>query len=363
MSGQNRGMRSIDFRSDTVTRPSAEMRRAMAEAPVGDDVFGDDPTVNRLQERAAEILGKEAALYFPSGTMSNQAALMAQTRRGDEIFVHERAHILLYEQGGAAVLSQLQIRCFESPDGMLDVTRMEEFVHTDTDPHNARTRLVALENTHNHTGGRVLPHERVLAVRRFCDAHGLVLHLDGARLFNAVVASGRSARELAAPFDTVSVCLSKGLGAPVGSVLAGTKDVITRAKRARKLLGGGMRQAGIVAAAGLWALEHNVERLADDHRRCRRLAEIVSKAPGLEVQPGDVPTNMFYAGTRPSGLRAADVMRLLADRGVLVLDEAPWEIRFVTHLDVDDADVEEAGALVVEALSGAGRTAPAAAAR
>jgi threonine aldolase len=344
-------MRTLDFRSDTVTRPSPEMRRLMAEAPVGDDVFGDDPTVNLLQERAAEMLGKEAGLYLPSGTMSNQAALLAQTRRGDELFLHERCHILLYEQGGAAVLSALQIRCFRSPDGLLDPDEMAEFVHRDDDPHNARTRIVALENTHNHCGGRVLDPAGVAAVRRFCDEHGLLLHLDGARLFNAVVASGRSARELAAPFDSVSVCLSKGLGAPVGSVLVGSRELIARAKRARKLLGGGMRQAGIVAAAGLYALEHNVARLADDHRRARRLAEVVSKAPGLSIDLATVETNMFYADTRGTGMRAARVRDLLASRGVLVLDEAPWEVRFVTHLDVGDAEVEEAGAVVVDALT------------
>jgi len=344
-------MRTIDLRSDTVTRPSPEMRRAMAEAPVGDDVFGDDPTVNALQERAAEMLGKEAALFFPSGTMSNQSALLAWTRRGDELFLHERAHILLYEQGGAAVLSALQIRCFRSKDGLLPVDEMEEFVHTDADPHNAPTRVVALENTHNHCGGRVLDQNGVLAVRRFCDAHGLALHLDGARLFNAAVASGRSASELAAPFDSVSVCLSKGLGAPVGSVLAGSSDLIRRAKRARKLLGGGMRQAGIVAAAGIWALKHNVARLADDHRRCRRLAQIAASAPGLAVDLATVETNMFYADTKASGLRASEVVRLLAARGVLCLDEAPWEVRFVTHLDVGDADIEEAGSIVTKTMN------------
>ncbi len=346
-------MRPIDLRSDTVTRPSPEMRRAMAEAEVGDDVFGEDPTVNALQARAAAMFGKRAGLFFPSGTMSNQAALAAHTRRGDEVFLHERAHILLYEQAGAAVHSQLQTRCFASPDGMLDPDAMEPFVHTDEDPHHAPTRVVALENTHNHCGGRVLDQRRVLAVRAFCDRHGLVMHLDGARVCNAVVASGLSAAEIAAPFDSVSVCLSKGLGAPVGSVLVGSAELIRRATRARKLMGGGMRQAGIVAAAGLYALEHNVARLADDHRRCRMLAERLTAAGGLAVDTATVETNMVFADTRPSGLRAGEVVRLLAGRGVLCLDEGPTTVRFVTHLDLDDADVERAAAIVVVAMSAA----------
>jgi len=326
------------------------MRRAMAEAAVGDDVFGDDPTVLALQRHAARLFGKEAGLFFPSGTMSNQAALLAHTERGDEVFLHERSHILLYEQGGAAVLGSLQTRSFSSPDGMLDPGTMEDFVHTGEDPHNARTRLVALENTHNHCGGRVLDQRRVLDVRAFCDRHALALHLDGARVCNAAVASGRSLEELAAPFHTVSVCLSKGLGAPVGSVLVGSAELVRKAWRARKLLGGGMRQAGILAAAGLHALERNIPRLAEDHRRCRLLAERIAEAPGLEVDLSRVETNMVFAGTRPSGARAAEVVRLLAQRGALCLHEGPFSIRFVTHLDVTDADVAEAADVVVRTM-------------
>lgn len=343
-------MRPIDLRSDTVTRPSTEMRRAMAQAPVGDDVFGDDPTVNALQAFAADLFGKEAGLFFPSGTMSNQAALLAHTRRGDEIFLHERSHILMYEQGGAAVHAALQTRCFASGDGMLDPGQMEEFVHADDDPHLAPTRLVALENTHNHCGGRVLDPGGVLAVREFCDRHALFLHLDGARVCNAAVASGRPPAEIAAPFDSVSVCLSKGLGAPVGSVLVGSAEFVRRAVRARKLLGGGMRQAGIVAAGGLYALRHNIERLADDHRRCRRLAERIAAAAGLAVDLAAVETNMVFADTRPCGLRAVEVVRLLAARGVLCLDEGPHTVRFVTHLDVGDADIDAAADVIIDTL-------------
>ncbi len=334
-----------------MTRPSPEMRRAMAEAAVGDDVFGEDPTVNALQDHAARLFGKEAALFFPSGTMSNQAALAAHTRRGDEVFLHAQAHILLYEQGGAAVHSQLQTRCFGSADGMLDPAEMELYVHTDADPHHAPTRLVALENTHNHCGGRVLDQERVLEVRRFCDRHGLLLHLDGARVCNAVVASGLSPAEIAAPFDSVSVCLSKGLGAPVGSVLVGSAEFVRRATRARKLLGGGMRQAGIIAAAGLFALRHNIERLAEDHRRCALLARRLAKAPRLAVDPDAVETNMVFADARPSGLTAVEAVRRLAGRGVLCLDEGPTTIRFVTHLDLDDDDVEEAARIILDTMS------------
>ena len=355
--------RPIDLRSDTVTRPDAAMRRAMFEAEVGDDVLGDDPTVIRLQERTAELFGKPAALYFPSGTQANQSALHAQTRRGDELFLHAQAHIIYYEQGGAAVLSGLQLRCFDSADGTLDPDAMAEHVHTDADPHWAPTRLVALENTHNHCGGLVYPLDRILAVRRFCDRHGLLLHLDGARIWNAHVASGVPLAEIAAPCDTVSVCLSKGLGAPVGSLVLCGAELLPRLIRARKLLGGGMRQAGILAAAGLYALEHNIGRMADDHRRARLLAERLARVPGLHVDLGKVQTNMVYADTRASGTPAADMVRHLAAAGVWCLDEGPWTIRLVTHLDVDDADVEEAGELtaaVVERLTTrpAGEAAP-----
>jgi len=338
--------RPIDLRSDTVTRPSPEMRRAMSEAEVGDDVFGDDPTVNRLQEYAAELFGKEAALYFPSGTMANQAALHAQTRRGDELFLHAQAHVIYYEQGGTAVLSALQLRCFESDDGTLDPERMQEHVHSEADPHFAPTRVVALENTHNHCGGLVYPIEKVRQVRAFCDRNGLLLHLDGARIWNAHVASGVPLREMAAPFDSVSVCLSKGLGAPVGSLVLCRREVLPRLVRARKLFGGGMRQAGLLAAAGLYAMQHNIARVADDHRRCRMLAERLADVPGLSVDVRKVQTNMVYVGTTASGLPAADAVAILEKAGVLCLDEAPWSIRLVTHLDVDEADVREAGEII-----------------
>jgi threonine aldolase len=347
--------RVIDLRSDTVTRPSPEMRRAIADAEVGDDQMGEDPTVNALQEYAAQLFGKEAALFVPSGTMSNQVALFAQTARGDEVFLHEQGHILLYERGGAAVHSVLQVRCFRSDDGLLPLDDLEEYVHDGSDPHHAPTRLVALENTHAHCGGLVLPLERVLETRAFCDGHGLLLHLDGARVCNASVATGVSLPEIVAPYDSVGVCLSKGLGAPVGSVLLGGSEFIGRALAARKLMGGGMRQAGIIAAGGLYALRHNVARLADDHRRCLTLAERLATAPGLSIDLEKVQTNMVFADCRRSGRRATEIVAHLAQAGVLVLDEGPYLVRFVTHLDVDDADVEEAGAAsvaVMERLAG-----------
>jgi threonine aldolase len=346
-------MKTIDLRSDTVTRPSPEMRRAMCDAEVGDDVLGDDPTVIALQEYAAGLLGKEGGLYFPSGTMCNQAALRALTRRGDEVFLHAQAHIMFYEQGAASALSQVQLRVFDSPDGTLDLVKMDEYVHTDADVHFAPTRLVCLEQTHNHCGGVVLPLDHILAVRELCDRHDLKLHLDGARLFNAVAATGISAAEYAAPFDTVSICLSKGLGAPVGSVLVGDASTLQPALRARKIYGGGMRQAGIIAAGGLYALRHNVARLADDQRRARRLAEALASLPGLDVALETVQTNMVFAGTRGTGLPAAALVERFAAEGVLCLDEGPWSVRFVTHLDLDEKDIDETVAVVARVLAAA----------
>ena len=340
----------IDLRSDTVTRPSAEMRRVMAAAEVGDDVLGDDPTVIRLQEHAAGLLGKEAGLYFPSGTMCNQAAIRALTQRGDEVFLHAQAHIIFYEQG-ASTLSGVQLRCFDSADGTLDLEKMEAYVHTDADAHFAPTRVVCLENTHAHCGGVILPFEHLRAVRAFCDRHDLKLHLDGARLANAVAATGMAFDEYGALCDTVSMCLSKGLGAPVGSVLVGDAPTIAKARRARKIYGGGMRQAGIVAAAGLYALEHNLARLADDHRRARTLALRLAEVPGLSVDMGRVQTNMIFVGTKGTGLPAAEVVARTREHGLLALDESAWSVRLVTHLDVDDAGVDAAVAAVRRAVA------------
>lgn len=338
-------VRTIDLRSDTKTRPSDEMRAVMATAPVGDDESGEDPSVNRLQEYAADLFGKEAALFFPTGTMSNQVGLRVQANAGDEVFIHSRAHIVQWEMGAAAALSGLNLRQFDSSRGTLDPDELELYVRTDEDADDSVTRVVCLENTHNALGGLVYPQEDVLAIRAFCDRHGVAMHLDGARIFNAHVATGLSLRELAAPFDTLNACLSKGLGAPVGSLLLGSERIVRRAARHRLQFGGAMRQVGIVAAGGLYALEHNIARLADDHRRARNLASRLARVPGLDVDVANVQTNMVIADPRPAGVSADAVAAAAADAGLLV-DPNPYGLRLVTHLDVDDADIEAAAMII-----------------
>ena len=312
------------------------MRRAMLEAELGDDVFGDDPTVNRLQARAAEIFGFGAALFFPSGTQSNLAALMSHCQRGEEVILGQEAHSYRYEAGGAAVLGSIQPQAIANrPDGTLELAEVEAAIKPD-DPHFAKTRLLALENT---IGGRVLSRKYIVEALALAGRKKLATHLDGARIFNAAVHLGTSVRDLCAGFDSVSACLSKGLGAPAGTVLLGSTDFISKAKRARKILGGGMRQAGILAAAGLFALENNVERLADDHRNAARLADGLR---GLDLAVED-HTNMVFVrlpADKVEGLaghRMADYFRTC---GVLVLP-AP-RMRLVTHLDVDAAGIERA---------------------
>lgn len=325
----------IDLRSDTVTRPGPEMRRAMAEAEVGDDVFRDDPTVDRLEELAAGMVGKEAGLFVPSGTQSNLCALLTHCARGDEYIVGQQAHTYLYEGGGGAALGGIQPQPINlEHDGTLDLEVVERLIKPD-DYHFARTRLLCLENT---TNGRILPDGYAGRARELVDRRGLALHLDGARLFNAAVKSARPVSEIAAPFDSVSVCLSKGLGAPVGSVLTGGRRFIAEARRWRKVVGGGMRQAGLLAAAGIYALEHHVGRLADDHVNARRLADGLEGIPGCEVDPAMVQTNMVYVKLpeeRMDGLAAR-----LAGEGVLIYPGNP--LRLVTHLDVNASDIEHA---------------------
>ncbi|BBL78219.1 threonine aldolase [Rubrobacter xylanophilus] len=324
----------IDLRSDTVTRPSEGMRRAMYEAPVGDDVFREDPTVNRLEEYVADLLGKEAALYAPSGTMTNQIGIHVNTSRGDEILVHEGAHVYNYEAGAPALLSGVQIRPLPGEGGVIAPETLRDAIRPEND-HFPRTRLLCLENTHNAAGGRIYPLENFAAAAAEARRHGLRVHLDGARLFNAQVATGIPAREWAAHADTVSVCASKGLGAPVGSLLAGDEETIREARRVRKAFGGGMRQAGVVAAAALYAFENNVERLAEDHERARRLAGGLAAA-GYEVEPPE--TNMVL-------VRVEDVpgfLRELARREVLATPGRPGYVRFCTHLDIGDEEIERA---------------------
>ena len=323
----------IDLRSDTVTRPGPAMRAAMAAAEVGDDVLGDDPTVLRLQARAAELFGMAAALFFPSGTQSNLAALMSHCQRGEEYLVGQEAHTYRYEAGGGAVLGSIQPQPLANrPDGSLDLAEVEAAIKPD-DPHFARTRLLALENT---IGGRVLGRPYLESAVALARRRGLATHLDGARIFNAAVKLRMPVADLCRGFDSVSVCLSKGLGAPAGTVLVGEAAVIDRAKRARKILGGAMRQAGIVAAAGLYALEHHVERLAEDHANARHLAAGLAGVPGLEVEPPQ--TNMVFV--RIPAERAVALKRHLEQAGVLALIGP--RTRLATHLDVSAERIDRA---------------------
>jgi threonine aldolase len=322
---------TVDLRSDTVTRPSPGMRKAMYEAALGDDVFGDDPTVNRLQARAAEMFGFEAALLFPTGTQSNLAALMTHCQRGDEVILGMEAHSYRYEGGGLGVLGSIHPQVVANrADGTLDLSEVESAVKPD-DPHFPRTRLLSLENT---ITGRVLTRDYLAKAVDVAKRKNLAIHLDGARIFNAAVYLKTKVKDLCAGFDSVSSCLSKGLGAPAGTVLLGNREFIQKAKRARKVLGGGMRQSGVIAAAGLYALENNVERLAEDHRNAEKLAKGLREL-GLEVQ---LNTNMALAKVSPD--QAAGLGEHLKRQGVLVLPRAP--MRLVTHLDVDAAGVERA---------------------
>jgi threonine aldolase len=332
----------IDLRSDTITRPTPAMRAAMNNAEVGDDVFGEDPTVNRLEERTAALLGKEAALFVPSGTMSNQIAVRIHTQPGDELICDVNCHIYVYEAGGPAVLSGVTCRTPEGDHGILDVSQLDGFVRPIEDPHQVRTRLVCLENTHNRGGGKVYPLEKIEAICAWARKQGLAMHLDGARLWNAVVATGIAAKKWASCFDTVSVCFSKGLGAPVGSALAGSRDLIARGRRVRKQFGGGMRQAGVLAAAALHALDHHVERMADDHRNAQVLARAVMQTPGLRLDPPEVETNLVWFNVERGLGTARELAARLKERGVLVHAAGPQRLRACTHLDVSAAQVESA---------------------
>jgi len=332
-------MNIVDLRSDTVTRPTPAMRDAMMRAELGDDVFGDDPTVNALQERIAAMLGKEAALFVPSGTQSNLVATMTHCQRGDEVIVGQMAHTYRWEAGGAAVLGSVQPQPIDhQSDGTLALADIEAAIKPD-DSHFARSRLLCLENT---LGGKALPLSYMAEATALARRRGLATHLDGARLFNAAIKLGAPARDIAQHFDSVSVCFSKGLGAPVGSALVGPREFIQRAHRWRKMLGGGMRQAGVLAAAALHALDHHIDRLADDHLLAQRLADGLQGVPGLKVEPPQ--TNMVFVDAR--GDRAAGLMDHLKSRGVLAT--GMYQLRFVTHLDVDAAGVDRTIAAVRE---------------
>ena len=326
----------IDLRSDTVTTPTPEMRRAMADAEVGDDVYGEDPTINRFQERAAELLGKEAALYVPSGTMANQLALRVLARPGTEVLCAARAHVYRYESGGAPANSGIQLRALDDSDGVLTADVIDRSA-SDAQYHLPPIAAVSIENTHMPTCGRPWRVEEVATVGTVGQRHGVALYCDGARIWNASVALGVPARELVAPAIAVMFCVSKGLGAPVGSILCGSRDMIREAREHRQRLGGAMRQAGVIAAAGLVALDTMVERLADDHRRARRLAEAVAERWPGSVAPDEVETNMVcaIAARLPS-----DLLDRLDAEGIRAGTIDTRTVRFATHKDVDDADID-----------------------
>jgi threonine aldolase len=333
-------MHVIDLRSDTLTKPTPEMRRAMAEAEVGDDVFGEDPTVNRLEEMAAGRMGKEAALFVASGTMGNLVSLLAQCGRGDEIILGDQAHTYINEQGGVAALGGIHPRIVPNePDGTFDLLRVKAAIRSDND-HYPRSRLVTVENTHNLCGGAAITPEYMQALGIVARERGLRLHVDGARIFNAAVALGVDVKSLTADADSVTFCVSKGLGAPVGSLVCGDRAFIAEARRARKVVGGGMRQAGVLAAAAVVALEQMVSRLAEDHANARLLSTGLSELPWVQVEPVPVRTNILYFAVRHDSLDARQVTDLLAERGILMLRLGTNRVRAVTNYHVSSSDIE-----------------------
>lgn len=340
-------MSFIDLRSDTVTKPSPEMRKFMANAPVGDDIYGEDPTVIELQEEVAGLLGKEAALYCPSGCMTNQIALNILTQEGDEVILEEHAHIFHYETAAPSLLSRVQLRpVLAADDGVLSVEEVQNAIREQV-YYMPVSRLLIIENTLNRAGGRIYPIDRVKELSNFARSRGLYPHLDGARLWNACVATGVSPKEYADHFETVSVCFSKGLGAPVGSALCGTKEMITKARKVRKIWGGGMRQAGIIAAGALYAMRHNRERLAEDHEKAQCIAQIVAGSNGVKIDPSKVETNimLFEVGSFDGVNKAVSDLK---ERGVLISRGNNTSLRAVTHLDVSKADCEKAGHIIAD---------------
>jgi threonine aldolase len=339
----------IDLRSDTVTRPSSAMREAMAQAAVGDDVFGEDPTVNRLQEHVAALLGKEAALFVPSGTMGNQTCIKVHTQPGDEVICERGAHVFNYETGAMAFLSGAQVHAVDGARGAFGVPEIERAVRPDL-YYMPKTRLICLENTHNRAGGPIYPLELIRAISEYARDRNIRLHLDGARLWNACAATGIAPRQYASYFDSVSVCLSKGLGAPVGSVIAGSPAFIAEARHYRKIFGGGMRQAGILAAAGLYALEHNMGRLAEDHEKASLLARELAQVKVFDIDLESVQTNIIIIGVERSGRRPEEIVAMLRTNGVLLSLGNYMGLRAVTHLDVTMEEVKHAARVIREAL-------------
>ncbi len=329
----------IDLRSDTVTRPSEKMRKAMYDAEVGDDVFQEDPTVNNLQEYAAELLGKESALFVPSGTMGNQICLNVLTNPGDEIICEYGAHIFNYESGSTAGLSGVQIHPLKGNRGVIYPQQVEEAIRPKSAYYMPRTKVIEVENTHNRAGGTIHPIENINALRQLAKKYDLYFHLDGARIWNASAATGIQVKEYASHFDTISCCLSKGLGAPIGSIIAGSKDFINEAFRVRKAWGGGMRQAGVIAAAGLFALQNNRERLVEDHEKAKMVAEAIANIPSLEIDSEAVQTNIIIF--KPLKINVETAISKLKEKGLLVSMGSIGALRIVTHLDVSFDEIKE----------------------
>ncbi|MFH1527103.1 MAG: low-specificity L-threonine aldolase [Bacteroidota bacterium] len=329
----------IDLRSDTVTKPSAGMRKAIASAEVGDDVYKEDPTVNRLESYAAELFGKEAALFVPTGLMGNQICLNVLTNPGDEVICERHAHIFQYESGAPAMLSGIQLNLVEGTRGVITPAQIEPLIRPESAYYMPRTRVIEIENTHNVAGGAVFPIENIIEIKNLADKYKLYTHLDGARIWNASVKTGISLSEYAKYCDTLSCCLSKGLGAPIGSIILGTKDFIKEAYRVRKAIGGGMRQVGIIAAAGLYALENNIHRLAEDHHKARILAEHLDTLQNVEINLESVETNMLMF--RPISMTVEDALSKLKEEGLILGTGGFGIIRAVTHMDVSFDDIEK----------------------
>lgn len=335
----------IDLRSDTVTKPTPAMLAAMFATEVGDDVYAEDPTVNRLEERVADYFGKEAAVFVPTGTMANQIAIRIQTRPRDELLTETTSHIVLWEAGGPAVHSGVTVRTIDGTFGILEPNQFDGMIRPD-DMHSVRTRLVCLENTHNRGGGTIMPLETIHAICGWAKRHGLSCHLDGARIWNAIAETGIPGRDWATSFDTINVCFSKGLGAPVGSAIIGSRDLMREARRTRKLFGGAMRQVGYLAAACLYAMDHHIDRLRDDHANARLLADAIADTPGLTLAPKRIETNLVWCEVAPELGTAREVATRLQAHGVRIAPLGERTLRAVTHLGVSGDDCERAAAVI-----------------
>jgi threonine aldolase len=339
---------AVDLRSDTLTMPTDDMRRAMAQAELGDDVFGEDPTINRLESRAAELMGKQAAVFVASGTMGNLLGVLSLARSGQEVIADADSHIVMSEGAGAAALGGIQVRQVPTQAGVMTSAQVRAFIRPTDDYHAPLTAAVCVENTHNRHGGVIWPLEALVDVRGVADEHGIAVHMDGARVFNAAIAQGVAARDIASAADTVTFCVSKGLGAPVGSVLCGSAEVIDSARRWRKAVGGGWREAGVLAAAGLWALDHMVDRLADDHVNARTLAEGLAELPGIKIDLSRVQTNIVRFEL--TGMNASHFLAACRERQVLG-GGSGRAVRFVTHFGIEAADIQSALAACAQVLS------------